>query len=95
MADRFNPGAALEPLRGTTAAARRRRLDRERLLDRLEPVTHRPQPDDQRLFEQSSIGRVLLLLVKVDQEQEYQLCRDVAERVLGHVPDPDADDLPM
>ncbi|WP_406503500.1 hypothetical protein [Streptomyces sp. NBC_00212] len=62
--------------------------DRAGLLDRLPPVEHKPAADEDQLFEQSSLARVLLLLVKVDQEAEYLLCRELAEHALGTVPDP-------
>ncbi len=67
---------------------RRRQLDRGRLLDRLLPLEYRPASEDERLFDQASLARVLLVMVGVDQESEYQLCREVAERALGSVPDP-------
>ena len=67
---------------------RRRPLDRDRLLNRLGAVERRAAPDDERLFDQASLGRVLLLMVGVDQDNEYELCRQVAERALGSVPDP-------
>ncbi|MFG2717442.1 hypothetical protein ACGFW5_03910 [Streptomyces sp. NPDC048416] len=62
--------------------------DHAALLDRLPPVEHRPAADEDQLFEQSSLARVLLLMVKVDQEAEYLLCRELAEHALGAVPDP-------
>ncbi|MEU9101653.1 hypothetical protein [Streptomyces sp. NPDC048361] len=62
--------------------------DHAGLLDRLPPVEHKPAADEDQLFEQSSLARVLLLLVKVDQEAEYLLCRELAEHALGTVPDP-------
>ena len=58
------------------------------LLDRLPPVEHRPAADEDSLFEQASLARALLLLVKVDQDAEYLLCRQLAEHALGSVPDP-------
>jgi hypothetical protein len=67
---------------------RRRLLDRGRLLDRLPPLEYRQASEDERLFDQASLARVLLVMVGVDQESEYQLCREVAERALGSVPDP-------
>ncbi|WP_405570304.1 hypothetical protein OG418_37170 [Streptomyces phaeochromogenes] len=67
---------------------RRRKADHAGLLDRLAPVVHRPAPDEDQLFEQASLARVLLLMVKVDQEAEYLLCRELAEHALGSVPEP-------
>ncbi|TLQ42084.1 hypothetical protein [Streptomyces marianii] len=67
---------------------RRRTADHGGLLDRLPPVEHRPAADEDQLFEQASLARVLLLMVKVDQESEYLLCRELAEHALGAVPEP-------
>lgn len=67
---------------------RRRTADHGALLDRLPPVEHKPAPDQDQLLEQASLARVLLLLVRVDQEAEYRLCRDLAEHALGEVPEP-------
>ncbi|MFF4500746.1 hypothetical protein [Streptomyces sp. NPDC001401] len=67
---------------------RRRTADRAALLDRLAPVEHRPAADEEQLFEQAGLAQVLLLMVKVDQEAEYLLCRELAEHALGSVPDP-------
>ncbi|MEU9211257.1 hypothetical protein AB0D27_25780 [Streptomyces sp. NPDC048415] len=73
--------AELVPGRGRIA-------DRAALLDRLAPVEHRPAADEEQLFEQAGLARVLLLMVKVDQEAEYLLCRELAEHALGSVPEP-------
>ncbi|MBQ0983775.1 hypothetical protein KBZ10_04400 [Streptomyces sp. F63] len=67
---------------------RRRTADHRELLDRLPPVEYRPAADEDQLFEQASLARVLLLMVKVDQEAEYLLCRELAEHALGTVPEP-------
>lgn len=64
------------------------RLDRGRLLDRLPPPEYRPDADEDQLFGQTSLGGVLLRIAGVDQESEYAICRGVAERLLGRVPDP-------
>lgn len=67
---------------------RRRTADHGSLLDRLPPVEHRPSPDQDQLLEQDSLARALLLMVRVDQEAEYRLCRDLAQHALGEVPEP-------
>ncbi len=64
-------------------------VDRQRLLDRLPPIEFQPTRDEERLFDQASLARVLLLMVGADQESEYHLCRQVAQRALGRVPDPE------
>lgn len=69
-------------------AGRRPTVDHGALLDRLPPVEHKPAPDADQLFEQASLARVLLLMVRADQEAAYRLCRDLAEHALGSVPEP-------
>ncbi|MEV1077565.1 hypothetical protein AB0I98_04820 [Streptomyces sp. NPDC050211] len=70
------------------AVGRRRTADHAALLDRLPSVEHKPAPDEDRLLEQASLARVLLLLVQADQEAQYRLCRELAEHALGTVPEP-------
>jgi hypothetical protein len=70
------------------ALGRGRTADRGALLDRLPRVEHQPEADEEQLFEQAGLARVLMLLVKVNQESEYLLCRELAEHALGAVPDP-------
>jgi hypothetical protein len=65
-------------------------LDRERLVGLLPTVEYRRAPDEQRLFDEASLPASLPLMLKLDQEAEYLLCREVAERVLGSVPEPDS-----
>jgi hypothetical protein len=67
---------------------RRGLLDRARMMDRLPPLEYRQTPEEERLFDQASLARVLLVMAAVDQESEYRLCREVAEQALGSVPDP-------
>lgn len=68
---------------------RMRPVGLDRLLDRLPPVEYRPAADSDRLFEEASIGKTLLLMLRVNQESEYLICRAVAEHALGSVPEPD------
>lgn len=68
--------------------SRRPRPDRDRLLARLPPIEHHPRAEEERLLEQSGLARVLPLLAGVDQEAEYRLCRELAEHLLGEVPEP-------
>jgi len=67
---------------------RGRTAERGGLLDRLPKVADQAAEDEKQLFEQAGLARVLMLLVKVDQESEYLLCRRLAEHALGSVPDP-------
>jgi hypothetical protein len=59
---------------------------------RLPPVEYHRAPDERQLFDEASLPASLPLMLELDQEAEYLLCREVAERALGSVPDPD--DLP-
>ncbi|WP_194891423.1 hypothetical protein [Catenulispora pinisilvae] len=65
-------------------------VDLPAVLATLPKVEHHAGSDDDRLFEEASIGKVLLLMLRVSQESEYLLCRQVAEHALGSVPDPGA-----
>lgn len=65
-------------------------LDRERLVGLLPAVEYRRAPDEQQLFDEASLPASLPLMLKLDQEAEYLLCREVAERALGSVPEPDS-----
>lgn len=65
-------------------------LDRERLVALLPEVEYRRAPDEQQLFDEASLPASLPLMLKLDQEAEYLLCREVAERALGSVPEPDS-----
>ncbi|HET9168735.1 MAG TPA: hypothetical protein VFN97_04835 [Actinospica sp.] len=67
---------------------RLRPIELDELLDRLPPVEYQAPADDERLFEEASIPKVLLLMLQVDQEYEYLLCRRLAEHALPRVPDP-------
>jgi hypothetical protein len=63
-------------------------LDRERLVRRLPALEYHRAPDEQQLFDEASLPMSLPLMLKLDQEAEYLLCREVAEVALGSVPDP-------
>ncbi|MCR6489809.1 hypothetical protein M8542_44055 [Amycolatopsis sp. OK19-0408] len=65
-------------------------LDRERLVALLPEVEYRRAPDEQQLFDEASLPASLPLMLKLDQEAEYLVCREVAERALGSVPEPDS-----
>jgi hypothetical protein len=65
-------------------------LDRERLVGLLPPVEYRRAPAEQQLFDEASLPASLPLMLKLDQEAEYLLCREVALRALGSVPEPDS-----
>lgn len=69
-------------------------LDRTALLSKLEPV----QPDegdeqDKGRLRRISLAMALLSLAELDHEHEYQLCRSVANHLLGTVPEPEDLDL--
>ncbi|WUH98416.1 hypothetical protein OHR68_33700 [Spirillospora sp. NBC_00431] len=69
---------------------RRIRPDRASLVGCLSSIEYEPDPDERQLFEQAGLGRVLPLLVGLDQETEATLCHDVARHRLGAEPDPGA-----
>jgi hypothetical protein len=60
------------------------------LLARLEPIEYQAGEEaEQRLFDQTSLARVLLNLVDVTAQTEYELCQAVAMHLLGVIPEPD------
>lgn len=67
---------------------RRPVFDRQRLLDRLDALEFRRTEEDERLYAEASLPKAALQLAEVDQDQEYQLCRDAAEHLTGSLPDP-------
>ena len=69
---------------------RRSRPDRYSLVGYLSPIDYEPDADERQLFEQAGLGRVLPLLLGLDQDLEFTLCRDVARHRLGVEPDPGA-----
>lgn len=73
-------------------SGRRPPLDRERLVARLPPAEYGRAPTEQQLFDEVSLPTSLPVVLRLDQEAEYLLCGEVAQRALGSVPDPD--DLP-
>lgn len=78
------------PRRPGVRSSGRSRIDRDKLLRGL-PVIEPPEEEaaDAGEFEQASLAGALLMLVGVDQESEYVLCRKVAEHLLGEIPEPD------
>ncbi len=69
------------------------RLDKYKLVSAL-PLPENALEDATDLsIGQMSLPRSLLQLAEIDQEQEYKLCRAVAERLLEKVPEPEEIDL--
>lgn len=66
------------------------RLDRASLVGHLSPIGYEPDADERQLFEQAGLGRVLPLLLGLDQDLEFALCGEVARHRLGTEPDPGA-----
>lgn len=81
---------AMQTTRRLLRRHHRARFDRDSLAGDLSPITYQPDPDDQQQFEQAGLGRALPLLLGLDQDQEFALCRDTARHRLGFEPDPDA-----
>jgi hypothetical protein len=69
---------------------RRARLERDSLVGYLSSIDYEPDADERQLFEQAGLGRVLPLLLGLDQDLEFALCHDVARHRLGADPDPGA-----
>lgn len=69
---------------------RQARLERDSLVGYLSSIDYEPDADERQLFEQAGLGRVLPLLLGLDQDLEFALCRDVARHRLGADPDPGA-----
>jgi hypothetical protein len=66
------------------------KLDRDELISRLDSIEYQPaQDDDQQHLEQMNLGGVLLALADISHEREYEVCRSVAEHLLGEVYEPD------
>jgi hypothetical protein len=66
---------------------RRNRLDRASLVGNLSSIGYEPDADERQLFEQAGLGRVLPLLLGLDQDLEFALCGEVARHRLGTEPD--------
>lgn len=73
-------------------SGRRPALDRKRLAARLPPAEYSRASAVQQLFDEVSLPNSLPVVLRLDQEAEYLLCREVARHALGSVPEPD--DLP-
>ena len=73
-----------------TAWTRPPSVDRDRLVGLLPPVEYHRETDERQLFDEAALPAALPLMLKLDQEAEYLLCRAVAERALGSVPEPEA-----
>jgi hypothetical protein len=64
-------------------------LDRIALLEKLEPIEpDEAVGDDRDDVRAMSIARALRSVAELDAEHAYKLCRNVAERALGEVPEP-------
>jgi len=70
------------------------RIDKRKWLERLDRVEYSAKDEEEGMrFERMGMAGALLLLAKIDPENEYMLCRQLAEHLLGNVPEPDADDF--
>lgn len=68
---------------------RRKPVDRGRLLQQLELVElGRERLDEESYLARMSLGATLLTLAEIDHEREYELARDAAKHLLGHVHEP-------
>jgi len=70
--------------------AKKTKLEKRELLQKLEPIELKAEDEaEDTVLEEMSLARSLLKLAEIDHEHEYSLCRSVAERLLGKVPEPD------
>lgn len=71
-----------------------KRLNRIVFLERLDRIKHE-STDDRPLeaVDQLGMAGALLALADLDHEHQYNLCRSVAEHLLGDLPEPDDVDL--
>ena len=70
-----------------------RPLDKRALLETLERIHYKKEEREGNPLEQMSLADALPALAEVNHEREYQLCRLLAEHLLGEVPAPDDADL--
>jgi hypothetical protein len=68
-------------------------IDHASLLERLDRVKYEKEDQEQDQLEQMSLSSALLALAQINHDREYTLCRQVAEQLLGKVPEPDDADL--
>ena len=70
------------------------RIDKHEWLGRLDQIAYSPTDEAEQVqFERMGMAGALLQLAKINPEQEYALCRELAEHLLGSVPEPDDDDF--
>ena len=63
-------------------------------LGRLEKPSHEKSKEfEESSLEEMHLGSVLKTLARLEPENEYDLCRDVAKHLLGEVPVPENTDL--
>lgn len=69
--------------------ATKKRLDKTKVVATLEISTEDMDKADDLTMEQMSLARSMLKLADINQEKEYLLCRALAEKLLGKVPEPE------
>jgi hypothetical protein len=63
-------------------------------LERLDRIRYEEALDETKdTLEHMTLASALLALAEIDHAQEYRLCRSVAERLLGRVPEPEDADV--
>ncbi len=71
-----------------------KKLTHIQLLESLERVTFEEDKKDREgEFSQVNMAGSLLLLAELDHEHEYNLCRAIAQHLLGQIPEPDDADF--
>jgi hypothetical protein len=63
-------------------------------LERLERIRYEEKEDlEEGSLEQMSLASSILALAEINHEREYDICRSLAQHLLGKVPEPDDADL--
>lgn len=69
-------------------------LKKVECLEKLEPIVFNEKTfSEEGRLEQMSLASALLALADITHDREHALCRDIAEHLLGKVPEPDDADL--
>ena len=65
-------------------------IDKHRLLEQLDSIKYEKEKGTREdTFEKMSLASALLTLTEINHENEYSLCRKVAEHLLEKVPEPE------
>ena len=69
-------------------------IDKIHLLKQLKTIEYEPEKgQDDTMLEEMNMSKSLLKIAHIDHENEYQICRSVAEHLLNTVPEPEEIDF--